>query len=228
MASWSTTVDWLALSLAGRPYPDAPLHYWVAAVNCSHLFSWLLPLHEAARLASGMPARCWRWHFILLLAARQLHGREQAPAAPTFAGRQYRLPVSRARGAADAGRADRTHRRLLGTKTLLERRPLRGACCFWFGTGARLPCQRSGANAPAACRWPPLSSGAPKIASDPLAAARLVRCSLPALVAGAWLAALLRRDHPHYLTSISGRTRVDPSSVATTRHKRDSALLALR
>ena len=43
---------WLAPHLADRPYPDAPLYYWTAAVTGA-LFSWLLPLHDAIRLASG-------------------------------------------------------------------------------------------------------------------------------------------------------------------------------
>lgn len=71
--------NWLQFNLAGRSYPDAPLYYWLAA-GLGYLCQWLLPLHDAARLASGV--------FTLLaltfifLAARELHGREQAPAAP--------------------------------------------------------------------------------------------------------------------------------------------------
>ena len=74
-----TNGDWLTPALAGRPYPDAPLYYWVAAVSSS-LLSWLLPVHDAVRLASGV-FTLLALAFILL-AARELHGREQAPAAP--------------------------------------------------------------------------------------------------------------------------------------------------
>ena len=63
---------WLSLSLAGAPYPDAPLHYWVAGAT-SYLFAWLLPLHEATRLASGV-CTLLALTFIYL-AARELHGR---------------------------------------------------------------------------------------------------------------------------------------------------------
>ena len=48
-----TSGQWLTPSLAGRPYPESPLYYWVAAAS-GFLWSWLLPLHEGARLASGL------------------------------------------------------------------------------------------------------------------------------------------------------------------------------
>ncbi|MBN9424660.1 MAG: hypothetical protein J0I91_19640, partial [Candidatus Accumulibacter sp.] len=38
---------WLMPHLAGQPYPDAPFYYWIAAAS-GQLFSWLLPLHDAA------------------------------------------------------------------------------------------------------------------------------------------------------------------------------------
>jgi 4-amino-4-deoxy-L-arabinose transferase-like glycosyltransferase len=73
--------------LAGQPYPDAPLYYWVAA-GFGAAFSWLLPVHEAARLASCLFA-VLALEFILL-AARELYGkewREFSAAAPlTLAG----------------------------------------------------------------------------------------------------------------------------------------------
>ena len=71
--------DWLTLQLAGQSYPDAPLYYWTAAIT-THLFSWLLPAHDAARLASGLYTLL-ALEFILL-AARELHGRDHAAAAP--------------------------------------------------------------------------------------------------------------------------------------------------
>ncbi len=45
--------NWLMPHLAGQPYPDAPFYYWAAAAF-GQLFSWLLPEHGAARLASGL------------------------------------------------------------------------------------------------------------------------------------------------------------------------------
>jgi len=70
---------WLTPQLAGQAYPDAPFYYWTAAFT-AHLFSWLLPLHDAARLASGLYTLL-ALEFILL-AARELHGRDHAAAAP--------------------------------------------------------------------------------------------------------------------------------------------------
>ncbi|MBK7325031.1 MAG: glycosyltransferase family 39 protein [Propionivibrio sp.] len=71
--------NWLIPQLAGNPYPDAPLYYWTSAIT-AHLFSWLMPLHDAARLSSGI-FTLLALEFILL-AARELHGRENAAAAP--------------------------------------------------------------------------------------------------------------------------------------------------
>lgn len=71
--------NWLTPHLAGQLYPDAPLYYWIAA-GFSHLFSWLLPVHDASRLASGL-STLLALEFILL-AARELHGKEHAAAAP--------------------------------------------------------------------------------------------------------------------------------------------------
>ena len=70
---------WLLPQLAGQPYPDAPLYYWIAA-GFAKLFSWLLPTHDAARLASGL-CTLFALEFILL-AARELHGKEFAATGP--------------------------------------------------------------------------------------------------------------------------------------------------
>lgn len=71
--------NWLLLQVAGRVYPDAPLYYWFAALS-GKLFSWLLPFHDAARMASGL-FTLLALEFILL-AARELYGRQQAATAP--------------------------------------------------------------------------------------------------------------------------------------------------
>jgi 4-amino-4-deoxy-L-arabinose transferase-like glycosyltransferase len=67
---------WLVPHLADHPYPDAPLYYWSAAIT-GGLLSWLLPLHDAIRLASGF------WvaliFFLLYRAGREWHGQEEAP-----------------------------------------------------------------------------------------------------------------------------------------------------
>jgi 4-amino-4-deoxy-L-arabinose transferase-like glycosyltransferase len=46
--------DWTMFRIAGEPYFDkAPLYLWVAAL-CAKVFGGILPLHDAARLASGL------------------------------------------------------------------------------------------------------------------------------------------------------------------------------
>ncbi len=123
--------NWLTLGLAGRPYPDAPLHYWVAAAS-GHLFAWALPVHEAARLASGV--------FTLLsltfiyLAARELHGREQAPAAPLILAGSIGF-LFHAHEAQPMLATLTAHTAAYWGLTQMPRRPLRGACCFGSALG---------------------------------------------------------------------------------------------
>lgn len=71
--------DWLAPELAGRAFHEPPLYYWSAALS-GHLFGWLLPAHEAMRLASGF------WVMLALVglyyAGRELYGQDSAAASP--------------------------------------------------------------------------------------------------------------------------------------------------
>ncbi len=63
---------WWLPSLAGQPLTDtAPLYYWLAAA-CARLFGGLLPLHDAARLATGIFAALTLAG--MSLAARRLYG----------------------------------------------------------------------------------------------------------------------------------------------------------
>ncbi len=79
--AWSMlhNADWLSPDLAGRPFNEPPLYYWSAALT-GKLFGWLLPLHEAMRLASGV------WVALALTglyyAGRELYGEESAAASP--------------------------------------------------------------------------------------------------------------------------------------------------
>ena len=71
--------DWLSPDLAGRPFHEPPLYYWSAALT-GQLFGWLLPMHEAMRLASGI------WVTLALMglyyAGRELYGQDSAAASP--------------------------------------------------------------------------------------------------------------------------------------------------
>jgi len=67
------------LSLAGSPFFAPPLYYWSAALS-EALTGWLLPTHDALRLASGL------WTALTLMAlyyaGREMYGREAAAATP--------------------------------------------------------------------------------------------------------------------------------------------------
>jgi 4-amino-4-deoxy-L-arabinose transferase-like glycosyltransferase len=71
--------DWLSPDLAGRAFHEPPLYYWSASLT-GLLFGWLLPMHEALRLASGI------WIALALTglyyAGRELYGQESAAASP--------------------------------------------------------------------------------------------------------------------------------------------------
>ena len=71
--------DWLSPDIAGRPFHEPPLYYWSAALT-GMLFGWLLPLHEAMRVASGI------WVALALMglyyASRELYGEDSAAASP--------------------------------------------------------------------------------------------------------------------------------------------------
>lgn len=69
---------WLVPHLAGVPHLDfGPLYYWLGALSASALGT-VLPLHDAARLASGLFAGLALW--LTADAARRMHGeRAHAP-----------------------------------------------------------------------------------------------------------------------------------------------------
>ena len=71
--------DWLSPDLAGRAFHEPPLYYWSAALT-GKIFGWLLPMHEALRLASGV------WVMLTLMglyyAAREIYGQDSAAASP--------------------------------------------------------------------------------------------------------------------------------------------------
>jgi len=126
-----THANWLTPGLAGRPYPDAPLYYWLAAAT-AHLSSWLLPVHEGARLASGV-CTLLALSFILL-AARELHGRAAAPAAPLLLAGSIGF-LFHAHEAQPMLAALTAHTAAYWGLTLINRKPLAGAGCFAVALG---------------------------------------------------------------------------------------------
>lgn len=191
-----TSGNWLTPSLAGRPYPDAPLYYWVAASG-GQMLSWILPLHEATRLASGV--------FTLLalgfifLAARELHGREQAPAAPLLLAGSIGF-LFHAHEAQPMLATLTAHTAAYWGLTQLDRRPLRGAS--WFGSALGLGFLANGLAAmlpllPVAAFvvW---RSAHRQRSALLLLGSLLFACAL----AGGWLAALFATA-PEYLAAFS-------------------------
>jgi 4-amino-4-deoxy-L-arabinose transferase-like glycosyltransferase len=185
---------WLSLSLAGAPYPDAPLHYWLAGAT-SYLFAWLLPLHEAARLASGA--------FTLLaltfiyLAARELHGREQAPAAPLLLAGSIGF-LFHAHEAQPMLATLTAHTAAYWGLAQLNGRALRGACCFGAALGLGFLANGLAAMLPLL----PVAAFAAWRAENRQRASVMLLGSLllAALLAGAWLGAL-QRAAPDFLAA---------------------------
>lgn len=176
---------WLTLGLAGTPYPDAPLHYWLAAAT-GHLFSRILPLHEAARLASGV--------FTLLalafiyLSARELYGREQAPAAPLLLAGSIGF-LFHAHEAQPMLATLTAHTAAYWGLAQLNRRALRGACCFAVALGLGFLANGLAPMLPLL----PVAAFAAWRAENRQRALLLLLASLllAGALAGAWLAALL-------------------------------------
>ena len=69
-------INWAVPSLAGQPYLEyAPLYYWCAALLGKVLGWFGIPLHDAARLSTGLWMLLAMWG--IGLAGRELHGRNQ-------------------------------------------------------------------------------------------------------------------------------------------------------
>ncbi len=66
------TGDWLVPTLAGEPFVEKPpLYFWTAAL-LSYPFGWLMPLHDAARLATAFYVALTL--LFTALTARRLYG----------------------------------------------------------------------------------------------------------------------------------------------------------
>jgi 4-amino-4-deoxy-L-arabinose transferase-like glycosyltransferase len=66
------TGDWVVPTLAGEPFMEKPPLFYITAALFATGFDWLLPVHDAARLASGF-FMALTFSFIAL-TARELHG----------------------------------------------------------------------------------------------------------------------------------------------------------
>jgi len=74
---------WIVPHIAGDPWPTSPpLYFWVSAA-CGQLFQWLLPWHDAARLATTLFGAGFLW--TLAISVRHLAGISAALVAPLLA-----------------------------------------------------------------------------------------------------------------------------------------------
>ena len=71
--------DWVVPTLAGEPFVEKPPLFYIASAASAFLFSGLLPLHDAARLATGLFVGITL--LFLGLSARELYGRGYASAS---------------------------------------------------------------------------------------------------------------------------------------------------
>src|SRR5438128_11550990 len=71
--------DWVVPSLAGEPFVEKPPLFFILAAAFARLFGRVLPLHDAARLATGLCVGCAL--FFLALTGRELCGRGYGTAA---------------------------------------------------------------------------------------------------------------------------------------------------
>ena len=113
----------LGLSMAGQPFLAGPLYYWSAALT-GKLFGWLLPLHDALRLASGL------WTALsltaLYYAGRELYGQHSAAATPLLLAGSFGLLVRAHEAQPMLVLLTATSLALLAC-TLLRRKPLAAA-----------------------------------------------------------------------------------------------------
>ncbi len=70
--------DWVVPTLAGEPFVEKPPLFYIASATSAYLFGGLLPVHDAARLATGFFVGIAL--LFLGLTARELYGRGYAAA----------------------------------------------------------------------------------------------------------------------------------------------------
>lgn len=179
--------NWLLPQLAGRPWADAPLYYWIAA-GSGQLFAWLLPLHDAARLASG--AFTLLALSFILLATRELHGRDQAASGPLILAGSIGF-IFHAHEAQPMLAALTAHAAAYWGLAMLPRLPRRGAGIFGAALGGTF---LAGGVLPALLLLPVALAALWRMRANgdrpPLATPLLVLAAAATAVAAPWLLAM--------------------------------------
>lgn len=133
-----STGDWVVPAILGEPFLQNPPLYPLTAALFTKLFGWALPMHDAARLASG---------FYLLIAAgalsaaaRELYGRGQSWLAPlAFVGALGLAPPAHTL-IGDVGELAGFAVAIYGFALSL-RRPVAGGVCIGIGTSVGFLCK---------------------------------------------------------------------------------------
>jgi 4-amino-4-deoxy-L-arabinose transferase-like glycosyltransferase len=136
--------SWVVPTLAGEPFLDKPPLYHLVAAACAWLFSIVLPLHDAARLATGL------WMaltlYFIAVAARELNDEKSGPLAVLLLLGCFGLVLRSHQLITDVAMLAGLAMAYYGCALAL-RRP--GAGGIWMGTGAGIGFLANGVVAPA-------------------------------------------------------------------------------
>ncbi len=125
--------SWVVPRLAGETFLAEPPFFYLSAAAAAKLFSWALPLHDAARLATGFYIAL---AFVFCgLAGRELHGVRHGIGAMLLLLGCFGLVVRSHQLINDAASLAGFAMAYYGVSAAL-RRPLAGG--FWLGTGVGL------------------------------------------------------------------------------------------
>jgi len=135
--------SWVVPTLAGEPFLDKPPLFHLTAAACARLFSFILPLHDAARLATGL------WMALTFAftaaAARELNGERYGAVAVLLLLGCFGLVVRSHQLITDVAMLAGFAMAYYGCALAL-RRPLAGG--FWIGAGAGIAFLSNGVAAP--------------------------------------------------------------------------------
>ena len=137
-------VSWIVPTLAGEPYLDKPPLVYLTAAASARIFSFALPLHDAARLATGLWMVLTLW--FTAAAARELHGARAGALAVMLLLGCFGLVVRSHQLIADVAMLAGFAIAYYGC-ALATRRALAGG--FWVGSGAGIGFLANGLVAPA-------------------------------------------------------------------------------
>src|SRR5262245_40802713 len=135
--------SWLVPSLAGEPFMEKPSLFNFTAALCALIFSFVLPLHDAARIATGL----WMagTFYFTAVAARELHGERSGAMAVLLLLGCFGLVVRSHQLITDVAMLAGFAMAYYGCALALRRTTAGG---LWIGTGAGIGFLANGVIAP--------------------------------------------------------------------------------